>query len=124
KQIVKEQLEQLNQEKNQLFQIADVNHEEEYYEKAAILDKQTYLKQQTIEITQKLQTVFHQYVIDDLLDKRPETIEIETDMAIINEQLQEKQRYITEYHKQIAQLEVEIEQLEGKEAASTIAYRF
>lgn len=124
KKIMDEQMEQLKHDKEQLFSIAEVKTEEEFYEQANLWKKKEGLQQTIAELTQKLQSVFQIEMMKELVSKKPQAIEIETQIEMNQQLLQEKQTCIKECQQEIAQLQVEIMQLERKEDASTTSYRF
>lgn len=118
------QMKRLDQEKSALFDVAQVTDEEMFYKKANQVDEKTALQNKIKELHLKLQVVFSKELLTDLLDERPQLVNIDQTIEQNNEELTTKQELIKETQARIAQLTASIAQLERQEDASLLAYQF
>src|SRR5699024_1255174 len=118
------QMKRLDQEKSALFDVAQVTDEEMFYKKANQVDEKTALQNKIKELHLKLQVVFSKELLTDLLDERPQLVNIDQTIEQNNEELTTKQELIKETQARITQLTASTAQLERQEDASLLAYQF
>lgn len=118
------QMNRLLKEKRILFDSAYVTDEEKFYKKANQVDEKAMLKNKIKELHLKLQVVFSEELLADLLAERPQLVDIDQTIEQNSEELKAKQGFIKETQAQIAQLTSSIAQLERQEDASLLTYQF
>lgn len=119
-----DQMNRLFDEKTALFEAALVEDEESFYEKANQIDAKESLNTTINNLTVKLQVVFPQEMLDYLLERRPQSVDVDQLIKQNNEDLKTKQTFIKKVQSEIAELNSSIDQLERKEDASLLAYQF
>lgn len=123
-QTVEESIALLESERDKLFSYAKVETEEQFYEKARLLEQKHQLELTYTDLQTQLHTIFPNEKVDKLYNLTLDEVQLEEEINRLKHLLVEKEEEAVELHEQIATVQSEIDALESSDQFSQIVHRY
>lgn len=111
-------------EMHALMEIANVDQEEAYFKVARELEEKAYLLDRKIKIEQQMKPMFSSEIMKRLLTEQVNQHEIELRITHVKKQIKADQSVIAKKNKQLATVEMTIEQMEKSDSLSKTTFRY
>jgi len=117
---LKTKIDSFNHEINALFDVANVREEEEYFQQARELKEKEELTERASELNRQIKSL-HQGMTDDEMAKPLAEDELDEKIASLKGEIEDCQVEISDFQKQLAAVDMEIEQMESADSNSEAA---